>query len=102
MVDALFAFPNPRGTTQMKLSLLLFSAFALVAGSAVAADQTQGISPHKACKADVATLCPGIQRGGGRVSSCLKQNEDKVSPACKDAIAHARERKAQPAPVPAQ
>jgi Cysteine rich repeat len=86
----------------MKLYLLIFSAFALTAGSAIAADASQAPSPHSACKADVAALCPGIQRGGGRVSSCLKQNADKVSPACKDAIAHARERKAQSGPPPAQ
>ncbi len=79
----------------MKISLLLFSVFALSAGTALAQDHTMGPSPHKACKADVAALCPGIQPGGGRVSSCLKQNEAKVSPRCKDAIAQAHERKAQ-------
>ncbi len=86
----------------MKLSLLVFSVFALAAGTALAADQTQGTSPHNACKADIATLCPGIQHGGGRASSCLKQNEDKVSPACKDAMAQAQARKAQSKPTPAQ
>jgi hypothetical protein len=88
----------------MKSSLLLLSVFALSAGAALAADQPASTRPHSACRADVAALCPGIQPGGGRVSSCLKQNEAKVSPACKDAIAQARERKAQSksVPVPAQ
>jgi hypothetical protein len=86
----------------MKISILLFSALALSTGAALAADQSDSTSSRSACKADVATLCSGVQPGGHRVSSCLKQNEAKVSPACKDAMAQAQARKAQSKPVPAQ
>ena len=86
----------------MKISLLLCSVLALAAGTALAADQSDSTGSRNACKADVATLCPGIQPGGHRVASCLKQNQDKVSPACKDALAQAQQRKAQSKPVPAQ
>jgi len=40
-----------------------------------------------ACQADVEKLCQGIPPGGGRLLSCLKANEAKVSPGCKQAIA---------------
>lgn len=46
-----------------------------------------GGSVREACKADVTTLCQGIQPGGGRIKACLKSNKDKLSPTCKSAIA---------------
>ena len=84
----------------MKLLLNVFGAAALVAAAnfAFAADQPAGTGPRTACKADVASLCSGVQPGGGRIAACLKQNEAQVSPACKDALAHARDHKAQSKP----
>jgi Cysteine rich repeat len=86
----------------MKTSLLFLSALALSATVAFAADAPQGAGPRTACKADVATLCPGLQPGGGRIASCLKQNQEKVSPGCKDAMSKMRDRKATPKPDSAQ
>jgi hypothetical protein len=86
----------------MKASLLVLSALALSASVAMAADQAPATSARASCKGDAATLCPGVQPGGGRVAACLKQNEAKVSPACKDALAKARDRKAQAKPGSAQ
>lgn len=40
----------------------------------------------KACKDDVKKLCPGVKAGHGAIMKCLKENEDKVSPGCKDAM----------------
>jgi hypothetical protein len=40
-----------------------------------------------ACQPDVSSLCSGVQPGEGRILQCLKQNEAKVSQACKDALA---------------
>ncbi|HUL61331.1 MAG TPA: cysteine rich repeat-containing protein [Anaeromyxobacteraceae bacterium] len=40
-----------------------------------------------ACKADVEKLCAGIPAGGGRILSCLKANQTKVSPGCKQQLA---------------
>lgn len=35
------------------------------------------------CAKDVETLCPGIKPGDGRIATCLKEHQDKVSPECK-------------------
>jgi len=64
-------------------SVLIMS---LAAGSAAAADVA---ALRDACKADVESLCPGVQPGGGRIKECLKANKDKVSQGCKTAIAAA-------------
>jgi hypothetical protein len=60
---------------------------------------------REACKADVASLCPGIQPGGGRIRACLKANREKLSPGCKSAIAQMiqarRAAKAQQSTAPA-
>jgi Cysteine rich repeat len=64
-------------------SILVMS---MAAGPAVAADVA---ALREACKADVASLCQGVQPGGGRIKECLKANKDKVSEGCKAAIAAA-------------
>jgi hypothetical protein len=35
------------------------------------------------CADDAAKFCGKVQQGGGRMFGCLKQNEDQLSPACK-------------------
>jgi len=55
----------------------------------------QQIAEHKdriqkkaeACRADVEQFCKDVEPGGGRVVRCLKQNENKLSPACRDGLA---------------
>lgn len=37
----------------------------------------------EACRGDVSNFCKDVQPGGGRILQCLKQNEAKLSPACK-------------------
>ena len=36
------------------------------------------------CMGDVLQLCRGVQPGDGRVHACLRQNEDKLSPECRE------------------
>jgi hypothetical protein len=48
-----------------------------------------------ACKQDVQTLCPGVQRGGGRIMACLKSHAPEVSSGCKAAIKEAHARRGQ-------
>lgn len=50
-----------------------------------------GGAMRQACAADVQSLCPGIQPGGGRLRECLRQNAAKVSDGCKSAMKQARE-----------
>jgi hypothetical protein len=86
----------------MKVSLVVSAALMFAANAALAADAVPVSSPRAACKADAAALCSGVQRGGGRIAACLKQNEAKVSPACKDAMAAAHDKKAQSKLPPSQ
>jgi hypothetical protein len=73
-------------------------ALGLSCGAALAADQPAGSNPRAACQPDAQKLCAGVPRGGGRIIACLQQNQDQVSPACKDALAKVRQRGTPPAP----
>ena len=42
--------------------------------------------PREACAADLQKLCPNVPEGGGRILACLKQHQDQVSAACKQAV----------------
>jgi hypothetical protein len=57
----------------------------------VSAAQAEDNERPRACRADVAKLCKGIQPGGGRIAMCLKQHESELSPGCRDTIAEAKE-----------
>ncbi len=49
-----------------------------------------------ACGADIKQHCADIQRGGGRILRCLRDNKSKLSDSCKSALAEVlsqRERK---------
>jgi hypothetical protein len=84
--------------TALILSTLTVPAFA--------ADTPRG-AVREACKADVASLCSGLQPGGGRIRECLKANREKLSDGCRAAIAAARQARrdakssSAPASVPA-
>jgi len=79
----------------MRNIALVLATLGLSASVAFAADQPSS-NPRVACKADVEKLCSGVQRGGHRISACLKQNEAQLSASCKDAIAKSGQRKTQP------
>lgn len=82
--------------------LLAFAVVPMLSpGVALAAQEPPPSSPRVACKADFATYCPGVQPGNGRIAACLKEHEAQLSPACKDALAKARERR-QAAPATPQ
>ena len=68
--------------TALILSILAVPALA-------AEPQTPRGAVREACKADVASLCSGLQPGGGRIGGCLKANREKLSDGCKSAIAAA-------------
>ena len=84
------------------VSILVIS---ILSGPVSAADGPGSV--REACRADVATLCAGIQPGGGRIRACLKENRDRLSQGCKSAIAamiQARQaaRNSSQAPQPGQ
>ncbi|MDG0817324.1 cysteine rich repeat-containing protein [Bdellovibrio svalbardensis] len=41
---------------------------------------------EKPCEQDMATFCGTVEPGEGRVMKCMKENESKLSPACKSHI----------------
>jgi hypothetical protein len=45
------------------------------------------VNAFKMCLPDVATLCPGVPPQSGPALSCLQQNADKLSKACRDSLA---------------
>lgn len=67
---------------------ILAGLFLLLPGPVPAQEQ----AGHGACKADVEKLCKDVKLGEGRIARCLKQNEANLSPACKDAMAQARQK----------
>ena len=58
---------------------------ATVAGSVTA-------SPMAACRADMKTLCAGVERGKGAKLKCLVENKDKASAECQAVMASMQER----------
>ena len=77
----------------MKLKAMLLCV-SLVAASAAALAQPPAPSPEmqaardammKACDADIKSTCSGKQ--GREVFQCLRDNNDKLSAGCKDAMA---------------
>jgi Cysteine rich repeat len=82
----------------MKSPLLVGLGLSMLVTAAMAAEQSPNVNRRAACKADVENLCSGVQRGGGRIAACLKQNETQVSQACKDAVASAHQQKKAPQP----
>jgi len=83
-------------------------AIAMIASTVVAAEPETPPAPGQhpavdavriACADDIKLLCSNLEPGGGRIVRCLRDNEEKLSPQCKDARAAARssiERKAVP------
>lgn len=46
-----------------------------------------------ACQKDLDTLCKGVEPGEGRLAKCLKDNEAKVSDACKGKVEEEKEKR---------
>lgn len=45
---------------------------------------------RQACEADVKSVCGTVEPGRGRLMACMRENRDKVSDACKTAMAGVR------------
>ncbi len=44
------------------------------------------------CKADIDKFCKGVKPGAGRIWTCLRSNEDRLSEACRARIAQVQEK----------
>jgi hypothetical protein len=71
---------------------------ALALGAAAASAAPGGGAVRQACAADAKAVCSGIQPGGGRILACMRQNADRLSPACQQAIESAKSARQQSRP----
>jgi ABC-type uncharacterized transport system YnjBCD ATPase subunit len=86
----------------MKLSLIVALSALALAGSAAAQEPAGGgggqsdarAALRQACAADAKTLCADKQ--GREMMMCLRDNSDKVSQGCKDAMAKMPQRPQRP------
>jgi hypothetical protein len=79
---------------------VMAAALGLAMADAAAAQEQapQGAGPgggghgmvRQACAADVQTFCPGMRPGGEELRACMRQNAEKLSAGCKDALKAAR------------
>ena len=53
------------------------------------ANAANGQNPQQACGPDIQAYCAGVQQGEGRIARCLRANEAKLSPACRQGMAKA-------------
>lgn len=66
---------------------------ALLAGALLLSASTTwaaGGEVRQACASDVRALCSGVKRGGGRVAACMRENTDKLSQNCRQALSTVR------------
>ncbi len=72
----------------------LLKGAALAGALALSATATAWAAPggavREACAADVHELCPGTKPGGGRIVACMRQNEDRLSQGCRQAVQAAK------------
>ncbi len=64
------------------VALIVLPAACLLGGpNSVSAQGAQ-----QACAPDIAQFCVGIPQGGGKIAQCLRANEPKLSPACRQGM----------------
>jgi hypothetical protein len=77
----------PRMTSAFLIRPAVLAAALL---SATAASAAGNGAVRQACAADVHALCSGVKPGSGRVAACMRDNADKLSQGCRQAISTAR------------
>jgi hypothetical protein len=74
-------FGRPRFLALVALPLLVAATAAAQGRMSPAQRQAT-----QACMPDIRSHCESVERGGGRIAACLRQNSDKLSPECRQAI----------------
>jgi hypothetical protein len=70
----------------MRSLRVLLTVCAITAAQSALANAQQTLDALRAaCADDANRLCAGVQPGGGRIVSCLKQHKDELSDRCKQA-----------------
>ncbi|MBW6400048.1 cysteine rich repeat-containing protein [Roseomonas sp. HJA6] len=68
-------------------ALPLFIASPASAQGAMSPAQRQAA---QACMPDIRAYCSGVERGGGRIIACLRQNNERLSDNCRQALSGAQ------------
>ena len=82
-----------------QLSIIICAAtiiFLWVTTPAFSQNQDEIVTPmlgKGVCKADIEKFCKDIKPGCGRIWTCLKSNNDRLSQECKDHIAMVQEKR---------
>jgi hypothetical protein len=79
----------------MKLQRLVLAASTLILSGGLAMAQQQSAPQQQgpvaaACTDDIARYCAGMEHGQGEIRTCLEDNKDQVSPACRTALESTR------------
>ncbi len=69
-------------TTRPFLFAVGFAAVGAITMPTVSAQNAQ-----QACAPDIQAYCAGVPQGEGRIAKCLRANEQKLSPACRQGMA---------------
>jgi hypothetical protein len=62
-------------------------------GSGPVPEHAGGRGAMRACREDMARLCAGVERGGGRLMQCMREHKDQLSDGCKSAMAQVRQQR---------
>ena len=72
------------------INYFLFVIIAMICFSGAA--KNVFAQPMGPCADDAAKFCKGVQPGGGAIAKCLKENENNLSPSCKEHISAAKQK----------
>lgn len=59
--------------------------------------QAQAMAVGQACRTDIGQYCSNVQRGGGRILTCLQGHSGELTPSCRSAMPKAEALKSQAA-----
>ena len=72
-----------------RAKLLALAALPLLIASPASAQGGMSAAQRQAaqaCMPDMRAYCSGVERGGGRIIACLRQNSERLSPNCRQAL----------------
>jgi hypothetical protein len=84
-----------RSSCCLALAVLCATA-AVLPAAAQQGPETEAVRTQ--CTADYRALCSDVKPGSGRILACLRQNADKLSPGCTQALLAARAARQSQAP----
>jgi len=69
----------------MKILAVIGTSAVAIAASCL--PMSASAQAQQACAGDIETYCKGIPQGGGAIATCLRQNQQQLSPGCQRGMA---------------